>query len=224
MIEIRDLQFTYPKGGFRVHVNRLDLAAGEQLGITGSSGSGKTTLIRLISGILKPDSGSVKMAGMEITRANEARIRRFRLENIGFIFQDFELLEYLTVEQNILLPFILSRRSVSAPDIKERLSGILKTVGLAGRELDYPGALSHGEKQRVAVCRAVITLPRLVIGDEPTANLDEENARSIMDLILNLVQEHGASLILVTHNPAVAGRLGRRLDLGRKGSEVTGYD
>lgn len=224
MIEIRDLQFTYPKGGFRVDVNHLDLAAGEQLGITGSSGSGKTTLIRLISGILKPDSGSVKMAGMEISRANESRIRRFRLENIGFIFQDFELLEYLTVEQNILLPFILSRRSVSGPEIKERLSDILETVGLAGRELDYPEALSHGEKQRVAVCRAVITLPRLVIGDEPTANLDEENARSIMDLILNLVQEHGASLILVTHDKAVAGRLGRRLDLGRKGVGNTGFE
>jgi putative ABC transport system ATP-binding protein len=159
---------------------------------------------------------------MEITRANDTGIRRFRLENIGFIFQDFELLEYLTVEQNILLPFYLGRRSVTAPDVRERLSSVLRTVGLSGRERDYPGVLSHGEKQRVAVCRAVITLPRLVIGDEPTANLDRENARSIMNLILNLVKDHGASLVLVTHDPAVTERIEQRLDLGREGSESAG--
>ena len=203
MIHVRNLRFAYPDGSFRLSLDRLDLEEGGRLCITGPSGSGKTTLIQLLSGILQPREGTIRVAGVELTREKPARVRRFRLDKIGFIFQGFELLEYLTVERNVLLPFYLAGRSVAAPEVRARMARLLEKTGLAGKERAYPNTLSHGEKQRTAVCRALITWPRLVIGDEPTANLDGENAARILDLILELVEGEGATIVEAdgTHRP-----------------------
>jgi putative ABC transport system ATP-binding protein len=213
MIRIRDARFTYPGGGFSLTVDALDVEAGGKLCITGRSGSGKTTLIQLISGILKADEGSIEVAGLEIARRNEKEVRRFRLHRMGFIFQDFELLEYLTVEQNILLPYLLDRKLEAGSAVKERLDRLLERTGLQDKARVHPGRLSHGEKQRVAVMRALITDPDLVIGDEPTANLDEENADAIMDLIFALVKEQKSTFVLVTHDMSLAGRFEQRFEL-----------
>ena len=156
MIRIRDLSFTYPGGDFGLRLDRLDLDAGERLVITGPSGSGKTTLIQLLSGILKPDSGTIRVGDQEISRGNDRAARHFRLHRMGFIFQEFELLEYLTVEQNILLPYLLSRSLRVDAAVRDRMAHLLERTGLAGKERKYPRALSHGEKQRVAVVRALI--------------------------------------------------------------------
>lgn len=215
MIQIENLRFAYPRNGFRLAVDLLRVQEGEKLCIMGPSGSGKTTLIHLISGILMPDSGSIRVAGQEITRRNDRWVRSFRLSRVGFIFQDFKLLEYLTAEQNILLPYYLSRQLKLDGAVRERLAAFLERTGLNGKAQAFPEALSHGEKQRVAVLRALITLPALVIGDEPTANLDEGNAAAIMELILRLVKDQGAAFILVTHNPSFRERFDRRLELER---------
>lgn len=213
MIRIQDLRFAYPKGDFEIRLDALHVAKGEGLCITGPSGSGKTTLIQLVSGILKPTSGSVRVGDLEVASQNEGALRRFRLRSMGFIFQDFELMEYLTVEHNILLPYYLDRSMTLTGEVRGRLDELLNRTGLQGKRRDHPINLSHGEKQRVAVCRALITLPALVIGDEPTANLDRDNADAIMELILELVKEQGATYLLVTHDPAYASRFENRLDL-----------
>lgn len=214
MIRMRDVRFAYPDGGFSLHVGALDVEAGGMLCVTGRSGSGKTTLIQLISGILKADEGSVEVAGLAMGTGNEKEVRRFRLQRMGFIFQDFELLEYLTVEQNILLPYLLDRTLDAGGEVRERLGQLLDRTGLNDKARVHPGRLSHGEKQRVAVMRALITNPGLVIGDEPTANLDEENASAIMDLIFALVKEHKTTFVLVTHDMRLAGRFEQRFELG----------
>jgi ABC-type lipoprotein export system ATPase subunit len=135
---------------------------------------------------------------------------------MGFIFQGFELLDYLSVEHNILLPYYLNRGVGLTQSVKDRLGLFLDRVGLKGKSRSYPEALSHGEKQRVAVLRALITLPKVVIGDEPTANLDRENAQGIMELILQMVKENKATFILVSHDPSFADRFDKKLELGKQ--------
>jgi len=217
MIRVKDLHFSYPRSGFKLAIDSLSLDEGEKLCIMGQSGSGKTTLINLISGILKPDKGSIQVAGMEISKQNDASIRKFRLSNMGFIFQDFKLLEYLDVRENILLPYRLSKDLVLDKDVIARLALLIDKTGIKGKETSFPDSLSHGEKQRVAVLRALITTPSIVIGDEPTANLDRKNAEGIMDLILNLVQEKKTSFILVTHDISFKNRFDKVIDLERSG-------
>ncbi len=214
MISIRDLRFSYPGGLFELALDRLEVPEGGTLCITGPSGSGKTTLINLISGILEPTAGSIRIAGLEITRKNEKSVRSFRLEKIGFVFQDFKLLEYLTVEQNILLPYLLSSRMKADDRVRERLAVFVEKTGIEGKLKSFPGHLSHGEKQRVAVLRALITLPSLVIGDEPTANLDRENAEGIMELISGLAEENNATFVMVTHDEPMTRHFKTRLNLG----------
>lgn len=200
MISIKDLYFTYPGSEFELNIERLTANAGETLCIMGPSGSGKTTLINLISGILKPVRGEILVGDLNITKKNDAAIRRFRLNRMGFIFQGFELLEYLNVEQNILLPYSLDRKLKLEKDTLNRMEELLNKTGIQDKKRVYPKSLSHGEKQRVAVIRALITQPDLVIGDEPTANLDQDNANSVMDLILDLVRQKNTTFVLVTHD------------------------
>jgi len=214
VIRISDLEFRYPDGAFTLRMGNLHVEEGERVCITGASGSGKTTLVNLVAGILKPTSGSVRVADTEISRRNDRRNRAFRIDNIGFIFQNFELLEYLPVEENILLPFSVGGRMKADAAVRERMSLYLEEMGMTARRRAYPRRLSQGEKQRVAICRAMINRPRLVIADEPTANLDTENAKRVMDLIAGVLDENGSTFLMVSHDRALLPHFDRRLDMG----------
>lgn len=200
MIQIRNLDFAYPDARFKLHVDALDFAEGGRYCLRGPSGSGKTTLVNIIAGILKPTAGTVTVAGQEISRSRDKLNREFRLNRIGFIFQNFELLDYLNVEQNILLPFSIGRKMKVTPEVRQRIDASLEQMGMIDKKRVYPGQLSQGEKQRVAICRAVVNEPGLIIADEPTANLDEQNAARVIDLISDLLDRKKATFLMVTHD------------------------
>jgi putative ABC transport system ATP-binding protein len=214
MIRIKNLDFGYPRSPFRLRITDAHVAEGEKLCITGPSGSGKTTLVNIISGILKPASGTVEVAGREISRKNDRHNREFRLTNIGFIFQNFELLDYLSVEGNILLAYAIGRKMKVDAALRERLAEVTERMGIADKRRAFPKHLSQGEKQRVAICRAVIANPRIIVADEPTANLDVENRTRVMDLIGEVLDRNRSTFLMVTHDPALYGFFDRRLDLG----------
>ena len=200
MISIRNLDFRYPRGGFRLVVPRFDVPAGGRVAILGASGSGKTTLLDLLAGIRVPDAGSVTVAGQEISRLPDTARRHFRIHRIGLIFQAFELLEYLTVQENLLLPYRISPSLRPDADTGARLSRLAEETGIGARLRRYPDQLSHGERQRAAICRALIAAPDLILADEPTGNLDPENKRRVLDLLLGQVAGYGATLVMVTHD------------------------
>jgi putative ABC transport system ATP-binding protein len=178
----------------------LRVDAGTFLVIRGSSGSGKTTLLTLLSGLDRPNSGQVLIAGRDITAASEAELAPLRNKNIGFVFQSFHLVPSMTALENIMFPAELCKD----PQAEEKARRLLRQVGLEDRADNLPGQLSGGEKQRVALCRAMINHPPLLFADEPTGNLDSRNGRKILEELINLKDTHGATLILVTHNPEIA--------------------
>ena len=176
----------------------LELEENAQMAIRGASGSGKTTFLNIIAGILRPDSGSVYVRGTEISGLSESKRDRFRAENIGYIFQTFNLLQGLTALENVALGAWCGPRT--NPD---RCREVLEKVGLENRMHYYPRALSTGQQQRVAVARALVNKPGLVIADEPTGNLDPEFARDAIDLIRTQCREENAELLLVSHDPRI---------------------
>jgi putative ABC transport system ATP-binding protein len=191
------------------------VAAGERVAILGPSGSGKSTLLNLISGIDRPDSGSVKIAGVDVTALSEVERTRFRRKHVGFVFQFFNLLPTLTVLENLLLPLQL-KGSVNGAD-RERARALLERVGLAERLDTFPDRLSGGEQQRVALARALVHDPALVLADEPTGNLDEDMAAQVTDLLIDLAEAERRTMVVVTHSRPLAARMDRmlRLDHGR---------
>ena len=212
LLQIRGLAKSYWEGG-RAHPI-LDgagatLASGEFVALLGPSGSGKSTLLNLVAGIDQPDEGEVRIAGTSLTGMTERERTLFRRRYIGFIFQFFNLLPTLTVEENLLLPLELKGR-IGAP---ERASArrLLRQVGLAGREGTFPDRLSGGEQQRVAVARALVHDPLLILADEPTGNLDWESGGAVLDLLEGLAGSAGKTLLVVTHSHDVARRAHRVL-------------
>jgi putative ABC transport system ATP-binding protein len=193
----------------------LELAAGEYIAILGESGIGKSTLLNAIAGLEPVDSGSIFFDGRELTRLDDDALTRLRRERYGFVFQAFHLLPQLSVEQNVALPLLLQGR-----DDPARVRAMLAAVGLAGREASSPRELSGGELQRVAVARALVGRPSLVLADEPTGNLDPENARTVIELIRTLVKQSGAAAILVTHSGQAAAGCDRRYRLTAEGIET----
>jgi putative ABC transport system ATP-binding protein len=184
----------------------LQVAAGEYVAIVGESGSGKSTLLNIIAGLESPDSGDVFFEDKDMkTQSDDARTL-LRRDNFGFVFQAFHVLPHLTVEQNVALPLVLR----SFKDVKTKPRELLAAVGLAGRENSMPRELSGGELQRVAIARALAGEPKLVLADEPTGNLDQENARQVLALLREQVKGHGAGGILVTHSEAAAATCDRR--------------
>ena len=201
LLEIRDLKKIYrtPEGESLtvLDVPEFALEAEQQLALRGASGSGKTTFLNCIAGILRPTSGSVLLNGINLSVASEGQRDRVRAENIGYIFQTFNLLQGYTCLENVLL----GMRFGPGTD-REFALGLLKRVGLSDR-LDYrPGQLSVGQQQRVAVARALANQPKLVLADEPTGNLDPKNARAAIQLVREICEENGAALLLVSHDPA----------------------
>ena len=187
----------------------LTVEAGEFVIISGSSGSGKTTLLTVLSGLDHPTSGQVSIDGRDITDASEAALAPLRNRVIGFVFQSFHLVPSMTAVENVMFPAELN----GDPDAADRASQLLARVGLSGRAGNLPSQLSGGEKQRVALCRALINRPKLLFADEPTGNLDSDNGRAVLDQLIDLKQVYGATLVLVTHNPEIARAADRVLKL-----------
>ncbi len=212
MIRLRDLSFRYPEGEFELRVRDLRVEQGECVAVIGPSGSGKTSLLHLVAGIAEPRSGSVVTAGAEISAMGDAARREFRIRHVGLVFQEFELLEYLDVLDNILLPYRIHLALRLDRAVRERAEALALRMGIADKLHRLAPRLSHGERQRVAVCRALIAEPELVLADEPTGSLDPANKQRVLDLLLDYVTEHDATLLAVTHDHDLLGRFGRVVD------------
>jgi len=193
----------------------MEVAPGEQVAVLGESGIGKSTLLNVIAGLEPVDAGSIAYDGFEIAALSDDAATRLRREQFGFVFQAFHLLPYLTAEQNVGLPLVLRGRD--AADIRRRARTLLGAVGLGGRESAMPRELSGGELQRVAIARALAGEPRLVLADEPTGNLDPDNARQVLEVLRGQVKRQGAAGILVTHSEAAAATCDRRYRLDADG-------
>jgi putative ABC transport system ATP-binding protein len=187
----------------------LDVEAGETVAITGESGCGKSTLLGLLAGLDTPTAGTLTVAGRNLATADESALADFRARTVGIVFQHFHLLASLSAIENVALPLELR----DGHDRDHRAREALAAVGLAARHDHFPSQLSGGERQRVAIARAIVTDPALVLADEPTGNLDERSGASVADLLFDLVTSRGTTLVMVTHNPALAARCGRRLTL-----------
>jgi len=205
------VKFRYPGGDFLLEVAAFAIREGETVALTGTSGSGKTTLANLISGILTPTSGRVEVAGQVVSSMGESPRRSFRISTVGYLFQDFGLLDYLTAEENILLPYFINPSLQKKQDAREHARDLAGSLGITGRLPAKPAALSGGERQRVAIARALVTRPRLIIADEPTGNLDPETADKTISLILDAAA--GTTILTITHDPHIATKHDRTVDL-----------
>jgi putative ABC transport system ATP-binding protein len=208
MVRVRDLVMRLASGGRPVTVLdgvSLQVETGEVVAVTGPSGSGKSTLLGLVAGLDAPTSGTIEVAGVDVTRLDERALARFRRETIGFVFQAYHLIPTLTAAENVAVPLELA----GAGDVEPRVRALLAEVGLGARGHHYPAQLSGGEQQRVAIARALALAPPLLLADEPTGNLDSVTGEQIVDLLLGLNRERGATLLLVTHEAGLAARAGR---------------
>jgi len=207
MLEVRGLRFAYEGGRFGLEQESLDLGAGELLLVVGRSGSGKSTLLGLLAGVLEAGSGSVRWGGVELVGMGEGERRRHRLRHLGLVFQDLALLPYLSVRDNIRLPYLLDRGLGWDGEAERRLARLVGAVGLGGLLDERPGRLSGGERQRVALCRALVTAPRAVLADEPTASLDAATARAAWRTMREACLAEGAALVVATHDREIVGHL-----------------
>ena len=212
MISIESLHFAYPQDGFNLQRPAFSVPVGQKLAIIGPSGSGKTTLLNLIAGIYQPDIGHIRVAGTLIDELSDAGRRDFRITHIGFVFQDFELLDYLTVLDNILHPYRITRALKLTAGVRQRARELAGQMGIGDKLRHHAGELSQGEKQRAAICRALLPQPKLILADEATGNLDPDNKLHILDLLFDAVDQHGATLLAVTHDHELLPRFDRVVD------------
>ncbi len=212
MIEVRDVKKWIQNGSRRVEILKgitVQIPAGQFVAIVGASGSGKSTLLGLLAGLDTPSEGEIWLDGTPIHNLVEAELAAVRGSKIGFVFQSYQLIPTLTALENVLLPFELNVEGSGLQRARE----LLDAVGLAERLDHYPIQLSGGEQQRVALARAFVVNPPIVMADEPTGNLDSANGRLVMDLLLKRNREAGTTLVLVTHDPEIAGQADRRIVL-----------
>ena len=212
MITIRSLEFGYRTGEFRLNVPEFGVAKSEKVAVIGPSGSGKTTLLNLIAGILTPITGTINVGDVPVNQLSDAERRDFRITNVGFVFQDFELLDYLNVLDNILHPYRITRALELDKEVKERARLLAETMGIGDKLKRFANDLSQGEKQRAAICRALLPHPKVILADEATGNLDPDNKTLILDLLFDTVREHDATLLGVTHDHELLKRFDRVVD------------
>jgi putative ABC transport system ATP-binding protein len=208
LVRVRNLHLTVPASAGPVNILRgidLNIVAGEAVGIVGPSGSGKTSLLMVLAGLERATSGSVRLAGRELTRLDEDALARLRREQVGIVFQAFHLMASMTALENVAVPLELA----GVADAAARARASLVAVGLGHRLTHLPGQLSGGEQQRVALARAFAPRPRLLLADEPTGNLDRATGGAVMDLLFELRARHGTTLMLITHDTALAARCTR---------------
>jgi putative ABC transport system ATP-binding protein len=179
----------------------------------GPSGCGKSTLLNLVAGMLRPSRGTLDVEGRELKSMSDAERRAHRIQKIGFVFQDFPLVDYLNAEENVLFPYRLNRALHLDATVRDRARYLLDYLGIADQRLSRPAELSQGEQQRVAIARSLVTDPVLLLADEPTAGLDPERSKSVMDLLESLSADRGLTLVMVTHDPATLARFNNILDV-----------
>jgi putative ABC transport system ATP-binding protein len=216
LVHIRGVHKYFTRGSERIDVLQgvdLDIPHGDFLALMGPSGSGKTTLLNLMGGLDKPTDGVVNVDGVQISSLGGSGLSHWRSQNVGFVFQLYNLLPVLTAERNVELPLLLTR--LSKAERRKRVAIALKVVGLAERSKHYPRQLSGGQEQRVGIARAIVTDPTLLLCDEPTGDLDRKAGDEILDLLQTLNREHGKTIIMVTHDPQAAARARRTLHLDK---------
>jgi putative ABC transport system ATP-binding protein len=216
LVQVRNVQKNFTRGSERIEVLKgvnLEIPKGDFLALMGPSGSGKTTLLNLMGGLDAPTGGEVDVAGVRISGLNGGQLSRWRSENIGFVFQLYNLLPVLTAERNVELPLLLTR--LGKAERRKRVGIALKVVGLADRARHYPRQLSGGQEQRVGIARAIVTDPTLLLCDEPTGDLDRKAGDEILDLLQALNRDHGKTIVMVTHDPHAADRARRTLHLDK---------
>ncbi len=213
MISLRDVRFSYDRGGFSLLVPELAVAPGARAAAIGPSGSGKTTLLNLISGIERPSSGEIRTAGVRVDRLSPSARRSFRITTIGFVFQEFLLVDYLDVLENIVYPYRLHSDLLLDESVRARARRLAEELGI--RELlgRLPRELSQGERQRVAIARALVTEPPIVLADEPTGNLDPTAKERALELLFEQCAARSTTLLMVTHDHALLDRFSQIVDL-----------
>ncbi len=212
MININSLEFSYSDDGFQLSIPQLIINEAEKIAIIGPSGSGKTSLLKLISGILLPQKGKVSIDNVVINQFSDSDRRDYRIANIGFIFQDFELLDYLDTQDNIFHPYRITRALKLDAEVRSRANSLAQEMGIQGKMRRFTHTLSQGEKQRVAICRAMLPKPKLILADEATGNLDPKNKTKILDVLFRSADKSKATLIAVTHDHELLNRFDRVID------------
>ena len=213
MIELENLVFRYPVGDFRLTVPKLRVERGESVAVVGASGSGKSTLLSLVAGIVTPSAGRARVDDVEVSSLSDRARRDFRLHRLGLVFQEFELLEHLDVQDNVLLACRLSPRLVATKELEARAATLVGEVGLGGKLHRNVRRLSQGERQRVAIARGLLLEPSLLLCDEPTGNLDPSTTAGVIDLLIERARTRGTTLIVVTHDHDLLPRFERVLDM-----------
>ncbi len=200
MISLENIYFRYQNSDFKLDIDHLTFEKGSKTAIIGTSGFGKTTMLNLIAGILLPEKGKITIENNEINVLPDSTRRNFRIQHIGFIFQDFKLIPYLNVLDNILLPYHINNIIKISKETLSDIHEIVEEVGIADKLKKKPSELSQGEKQRVAICRALVQKPSIILADEPTGNLDPVNKSNIMKVLFAAVEKNNSTLITVTHD------------------------
>ncbi|HTH46750.1 MAG TPA: ABC transporter ATP-binding protein [Candidatus Limnocylindria bacterium] len=214
IVVVRDLSKVYRQGDINVTALNsvsLDIAPGEFVVLMGPSGSGKSTLLHIIAGIDRPTSGSAKVQGIDIAQLNESQLADWRNQNVGFVFQSFNLIPVLTAAENVELPLLLT--DLSRKERRQQTQTALELVGLADRGHHRPDQLSGGQQQRAAIARALVTDPALIVADEPTGNLDAKSAGDVLEILQSLTRTAGKTVVMVTHDPKSASYGSRSLHL-----------
>ena len=212
MISLQNIEFRYPQGNFHLKIDDLKVQAGQKVAVVGPSGSGKTTLLNLVAGILSPAAGQIVVNGHQRTGISNAEARDVRATHLGLVFQEFELLEYLSVLDNILLPYRISPALKLDAQVRQRAVQLARDVGIEDQLKRYTHQMSQGQRQRVAICRALLPDPCLLLADEPTGNLDPVNKEHVLQILFDCVSKSGATLLAVTHDTNIVDRFDSVID------------